>query len=532
MTPPTHGRTRPAQARGAVRALGTRFGLVIVGGATGVVISRALHPEGRGTYALVVAFASAAMAIGHLSLDQAHIALWPGRRAAVTANGAVLGPVLGGLAALGAGALAWTGLSGLGAAAHSGLLLVALLSVPPAVTVLYLSNILVLGARVATVDWATLTGGVLQCGALLGLAAAGRLSVGWVVWIWALSTAAPLLLILPVARPRLRDFDRWVARRSVSQGLRYHGGSAALYLTYRLDVLILGGMASAAAVGLYTLAVTLAELIRIPTEALARASLSRQAADDLAVVAAVTVRATRMSVLLAGASVGGLCAAAPVLVPAAYGADFAASVPALYALAPGLFALCAGRQVSAYLVRLNKPLTMSALSVAALVVNVAVNLVLIPSWGIVGCALASSASYTLIAAGQVYRFCRATGTPATRLLPGAGLLRRAGAVAASPLEDVLVATQPAAAGGQVPQREAAGGDEPEDLLGAGHLERVPADPVDQVVPARHAAGAGRRLRRAGRAAAGAQGADDRPHGLVPAEVQRTEPDEQQPAGRP
>jgi hypothetical protein len=58
------------------------------------------------------------------------------------------------------------------------------------------------------------------------------------------------------------------------------------------------------------------------------------------------------------------------LIPAASGAGFAASVPALFALALGLFVLCAGRQVSAYLLRLNRPLTMSALSFAALGVNV------------------------------------------------------------------------------------------------------------------------------------------------------------------
>jgi O-antigen/teichoic acid export membrane protein len=539
--PPRQATSPPPKAtsplRQAARSLAIRLSLVVLGGATGIVIARALHPQGRGTYAIVVAFASATMAIGHLSLDQAHVTLWPSRHGAVAVNSVVMGPVLGTLAAACGLALALSGVAGAATAAHPGLLIVALLSVPAATTVLYLSNVLALGARVAWVDWATLLGSVLQCGALLALAAAGRLTVAWVVWIWAASSAAPLLLMVGAARPRLGRFDPAVCRRALSLGLRYHGGSAALYLTYRVDVLVLGAMAPAAVVGLYTLAVTLAELARIPTDALARASLSGQAVADLNQAARATIRRTRMSVALAGGSVAGLCAVAPLLVPVAYGRDFAGSVPALFALAPGLFALGAGRQVSAYLLRLSRPLAMSALSVGALVVNVAANLVLIPLWGIVGCSLASSLSYGLITAVQVARFCRATDTPLRRLLPAgpelAALRRRLCRSArpirpstADPVEHVLVAAQAPAAGGEVTQREAAVADVREDLLGAGHLERVPADPIDEIVPARHATGPGRL---GGRPDAAAQQPYRRAHRYAPAKVQKAQPDQQQPA---
>jgi O-antigen/teichoic acid export membrane protein len=399
------------------RSLAIRFSLVVLGAVTGVVTARALHADGRGAYAILVALASAAIALGGLSVEQAGIALWPGRRDAIAANAALLGPLLGGLAGTVAFAVAATGLAGRRAFADPGLLAVALLAVPASTTVLFLAYVLLLRARVSTVDKATLLGSGLQCGALLVLAAAGRLTLGWVIVIWTACTAVPLLPMLAVARLRLRYADARLALRTVSLGLRYHPGSAALYLTYRLDVLILGALSTTTAVGRYTLAVTLAELVRVPTDALSRASLARQAADDLSAVAAATVRVTRASLLLAAICVGGLCLVAPVLVPATYGHDFAASVPALYALAPGVFALGAARQLTAYLVRLGRPMAMSSLSIAALAVNVAANLVLIPRWGIVGCALSSSVSYTLIAAVQVRMFCRATGTAVRALSP-------------------------------------------------------------------------------------------------------------------
>ncbi|WP_432837669.1 lipopolysaccharide biosynthesis protein [Dactylosporangium sp. CA-092794] len=426
----------------ATRSVAVRLVLVALGGATGIIVARALHPEGRGAYAIVVAIATAAMALGHLSLEQAFVGLWPGRGDALTANGAVLGPLLGTAAA----GLAAAGALGLQATREPGLLALGLLAVPAMITGLYLSSALMLSGRVGVVDRSQLLSGVVQCGALLAVAAAGWITVGWVVGLWTLAMAAPLVLLLPATRPRLRCFDAGLARRALSLGARYHTGAVAAYLTQRLDVILLGALASTHAVGLYTVAVTFAELTRIPTDALARAALSRQAAADLGAVAAATVRATRTSVMLAGGSVAALCLTAPVLLPAGYGAEFAGAVPALYALAPGMFALGAARQVSAYLVRLHRPLTMSAPSAVALALNVVAVLVLVPRLGIVGCALASSVSYVLVAAVQIGRFCRASGTPLRRLLPRPAPLRRR---VPDPLEDVLVAADPAAARGEV-----------------------------------------------------------------------------------
>jgi O-antigen/teichoic acid export membrane protein len=424
------------------RSVAIRLVLVALGGATGIIIARALHPEGRGAYAIVVAIATAAMALGHLSLDQASVGLWPGHGEALTANAVVLGPLLGIGAAAAAAGLAAAGALGPQVTRDPAVLALGLLAVPLMTTGLYLGSALMLAGRIRVVDRSQLLSGIVQCGALLAVAAAGRISVAWVVGLWTLAMAAPLALLLPAARPRIRRFDAGLAGRSLSLGARYHPGAVAQYLTQRLDVILLAALASPHAVGLYTVAVTFAELARIPTEALARASLSRQAVADLRVVAAATVKATRMSTALAAVSVAALCLVAPVLLPAGYGAEFAGAVPALFALAPGLFALGAARQVNAYLVRLHRPLTMSASPAVALALNVVAILLLVPRLGIVGCALASSVSYTLIAAIQVARFCRASGTPVGRLLPAPPRLRRRGA---DPLEDVLVAAEPAAA---------------------------------------------------------------------------------------
>jgi O-antigen/teichoic acid export membrane protein len=201
-------------------------------------------------------------------------------------------------------------------------------------------------------------------------------------------------------------------------GLRYHPGYISLYLLLRIDVLILNALTSRTAVGLYSVAVMLMDLTRTAADSIGQVALHQQMGGDHPSAVALTVRTTRLATLLAAGSVGLMCAAAPVLIPVVYGRAFAGSVAPLLALAPGLIALGATRTLSGFLLRLQRPLMTSALAFGALTANVALNLVLIPVWGIVGCALVSSVSYCVLAGLQVAWFARVTRVPYRRLLPG------------------------------------------------------------------------------------------------------------------
>ncbi|HEV7898103.1 MAG TPA: polysaccharide biosynthesis C-terminal domain-containing protein [Planosporangium sp.] len=401
-----------------------RIGL---GAVAGMVTARALHAQGRGAYAAVATIASTALALGHLSLEQGHMSLWRRQRDAIPANSALLGPLTGTVSAVAAAVVV------LALGPHAvplpgyGLLIVALAAVPFGMTVLYLNGVLVLQGRVDVVNRAALLSAVAQCGALAACGLAGRLSVAVVVWVWALSTALPLATLLPALGPRLRDANRVVAVRALAYGLRYHAAFAALYLLFRLDVLLLNGLSSPAAVGLYSVAITIGELAWIVTNAAAQVSLARQADAELPESASVTLAMTRLSVLLSAIAVAGMCVAAPVLIPLMYGSEFAGSVPALLGVAPGIFAFGATRPIWAYLVRLNRPIVTSGIVLAAMAGNVGLCLLLIPRWGVLGCALASSAGYIGLCGAQLVWFLRATGTPARRLAPGRaelGFVRR------------------------------------------------------------------------------------------------------------
>jgi O-antigen/teichoic acid export membrane protein len=397
------------QVRQVAHTVVIRACLMVMGAVGGVVIARELQPEGRGAYYVIATIATITISVGHLSIEQAHVWLWSRTvdPRPLAANSLVLGLAVGALAAIAAAVIVCVLGPGVIPVAGYGMLALALSAIPGAMAVLYLNNILVLRSQVQVVNRGALLGGSLQCGVLLLLAATSGLSPGLVILMWAFSVTTPLIVLVPAVRPRFRHWDRSLARQAIGRGLRYHPGLASLFLLFRSDILILDGMTTTVAVGLYSLAVSLAELTRLVTDAIAQIALPRQMNTDHEGAAAATIRVTRLTTVVALVSV-----------PVIYGSSFRGSVMPLLVLAPGLLALGATRPIGAFLLRLDRPTLASSMSVMALGLNIALNLVLVPLYGIAGSAAASSIAYAALAALQTAWFLRATGATVRDLLPG------------------------------------------------------------------------------------------------------------------
>jgi O-antigen/teichoic acid export membrane protein len=194
-------------------------------------------------------------------------------------------------------------------------------------------------------------------------------------------------------------------------GLRFYPSSVMGFFSARIDVFLIAGLISDAAVplGLYSMAVGLAELIFFFPSAVSSlffphvAASSREDADSrVAEVSRVTLLVTGTFALL-------LVPAAAliiwVLLPA-----FEASLAPLLVLLPGVVALSIAKVLGGYVTGIGRPGVNSALSIAALAANVSLNLVLIPRLGIIGAALASLVSYTFNAVALTLYSSRAAGT--------------------------------------------------------------------------------------------------------------------------
>lgn len=376
------------------RTFGSKILVAGLGAAASVVLARALGPTGRGAYAVAVAYASVAMILGHLSVEQAHIGAWSdeARRPTIVASTRLLGVANGAWATVLALLLAPIALGGLDRSVG-----IALTGVIPLTVVLYLTSVWVLRGMMKRVNTARVLSAVAQLGLLAGLALVGRLTVEAVVGVWVGVAVLHAALLLRGFGGSKGAVDRRALLDLELTGARYHLGSMATFLLWRIDVLVLAALSTNRQVGLYSLAVTVAELVYLVTDSIAQVTLPRRLEGSLALTVETSARVARLSTLAALGIALALAATAPFLIPVVYGQEFAASVPALLALTPGVVALAASKPLGAVLVRCHRPMLVSAINLAGLAVNLALNFLLIPRFAAVGAALASTAAYGVLA---------------------------------------------------------------------------------------------------------------------------------------
>ncbi|MEV6859375.1 polysaccharide biosynthesis C-terminal domain-containing protein [Streptosporangium subroseum] len=405
----------------AVGSVASQVIRVILAAVTGVLIARTLQPEGRGVYAVIATTAATAIAVGHLSMEKTQIALWANssRHRLLTTNGLILGLILGSVSAL----VTLAVIAGSGASVTLSLLALALLAAPFGVAAINLQGILLLQSRMGTVNRFGVVSALTQCLPLLFLVVTGHVTVTGVIVCWAASTVVPFVLSIRALWPISLRWEGGLLRRQLGMASKYHIGLVAYHLLLTVDVLLLNALHSAAEVGIYTVAVTVLSLMRIPAEAITQLALPRQATGDTRDAEQVTARTLRLNLLLSSAFIGVLAAVSPWLVPLVYGLSFAGSVAPLLGLAPGMIALTLVRPAEQYLVRLGQPIGMVSIAVAALSANVLLNLLMIPRWGAVGAALASTAAYILMTSLELTWFARSAGIPVSALLPRTAEIR-------------------------------------------------------------------------------------------------------------
>jgi O-antigen/teichoic acid export membrane protein len=386
---------------------GTRILLTGIAALTGIIIARALGPTGRGEYYVIATVSAIAVSVGHLSVEQAQMYLWGElreRRRALIANAVVLAGLLGIMVA----AVTWAVVTLLGPDRvplfSTVALLLGLAVIPVSLLVLWNNNLLLLAGRVDRYNRGILLAAVVQCGLLVGLTVTGHISTLAVVVVWAATSGLSLLVSMATLRPRFQDVSLPLVARAVRTGLRYHAGLAAFFLLLRLDVVLLNGLVSPRDVGLYSVAVTMAELVWLFTDSVANAVVSRQADSDMAGSARVTAASVRFGMVGATLLTLGMGVSSPLLLPLLYGEAFAPAVIPLVGLLPGVVGLALSRPVGAYLLRLNRPILTAGSAGAAAVLNVVLIFVLVPRVGIVGASIASSAAYVLLAVAYLALF--------------------------------------------------------------------------------------------------------------------------------
>lgn len=187
-----------------------------------------------------------------------------------------------------------------------------------------------------------------------------------------------------------------IPQQLIRKGFSFAFALFIIQLNYRIDIVILEHFTDIIEVGIYSVGTNLSELIWQLPAAIGLILFSRSA-NSASKEAAVqrTTRLIRMVVPLLVVFGVVFWLSAPLFIGLLYGADFAASGNVIRYLLPGIIVMVIFKLIHSDLSGRGAPLFSLRVSIIALVVNIVLNLLLIPKWGALGAAVSSSISYSI-----------------------------------------------------------------------------------------------------------------------------------------
>ena len=246
-----------------------------------------------------------------------------------------------------------------------------------------------------------------------------QLTAEALVWVQVGGSMAIVFLFLWTLRPWLTGSIRQESGLSevITYSLPSYLANMAQFLNYRLDIFFVSYFVGVKGVGLYSLAVGIAQLLWLVSGATSQVLLPDVAASaDRVSAQQRTARVARLSLWLSIVLAGGLVIGGDMLLPLVFGAAFRESVPALMWLLPGVTIFSIANVIGSYLAGIGKPHLNLAVALVGLVVTVALDFVLIPWLGIIGAAIASTLSYLATTLAIIAIFVHETRMPAGRVL--------------------------------------------------------------------------------------------------------------------
>ena len=191
-------------------------------------------------------------------------------------------------------------------------------------------------------------------------------------------------------------FNSEIFSAILSKGFLYALTLFILSLNYKIDILFMEKMTNPKELGLYTISVSLSELIwQIPT-ALGMVIFSKSATthkeSDSVQRTIKLLRIVSLPSLLISLI---LWIASPFLVPLLYGEIYSDSVSMIRFLLPGILAMVIFKVLNADLAGRGYVLFSLKSYFISLLINIILNIILIPKYGGNGAAIASSVSYTI-----------------------------------------------------------------------------------------------------------------------------------------
>jgi O-antigen/teichoic acid export membrane protein len=389
---------------GFIRQVGetyaTQVFVVALGFVNSILVTRLLGPEGRGLLAAANTFSAVGVQLGNLGLhswNTYHVSREP-RSLPVLIGNSLAVCAVGGLGALVALGLFQVrpSLAPVGGA----LLLLALAGIPLGLTNLLLQNLLIGTQRIHEYNTVDLATRVLAVALVAATAPLGLVSPELVYALVLLSVGLSAGWCLAKLHRGLPGRVAWSAaslRNALGYGVRAYLGSLFAFLVLRSDILLVKYLRGATETGYYVIAVGLADILMMLPNVVGMVLFPRfAAAPDVASRWVLARRVLAWMVPATPVALGATLLVARPLIRLAYGPAFAPSFPAVVWLLPGIGCLALNTVFMNLFASCGMPLVVTVSPLAALVVNVGLNLALVPRVGFVGAAASSTVAYALM----------------------------------------------------------------------------------------------------------------------------------------
>jgi len=234
----------------------------------------------------------------------------------------------------------------------------------------------------------------------------------WDVFLWVYSASYLFTCVFAVAIIRWHWHERIEARldpafvrRLLAAGVPLALGFTITTIYAQLDVVLLQTLKGFQMVGWYAAANRFVDAVAwIPQSAMGAVfpALSLVAATESRRLEFAYEKSFKMLAIVALPLAVGIGITADSLVPLAFGHSFDPSIPALRILAPSIALLFVNNAFIYTLTAVNRQVDFTRLSLVTLVVNIALNLALIPPYGYLGAAAASTLTEAALFAGGLW----------------------------------------------------------------------------------------------------------------------------------
>lgn len=385
---------------------------VILGLASAIIIARVLGPSGKGAYTLIILVPTLLATFGTLGIGVANL-YFVGKRkyklADITSNSVVLASGLGILFAATFLAYFYYFQPSFLKGADPLCVLIATLVLPFSLLTAYFSHILLGEQKINKYNLIHLVQISSFLVFLLFFLIIIERSVLSVIMAWVFATLVTTITSILLVRrltPIGLSFHFPLFKDSIKFGIQGYVGNAISLLVYRVDMFMVNFFMGVTFVGYYSVAVALAETLWYFPGAVGMVILSRTPRLNSEEANEFTPKICRNTIFLTLLAAVLLFVFGKIIINLFFGASFLPALKPLWIILPGIVTLSISKVLDNELIGRGKPIIGTIGAAISLAVNIPLNLLLIPMWGIEGAAFASTVSYSLTAVWSLIAFMR------------------------------------------------------------------------------------------------------------------------------